>query len=121
MATARQTGHPRIVTLFQPHRYTRTQLCWNDFLTCFDETDELILLPIYAASEGPIEGVTTEALIEGIQKRVGDQLKISYAATPEAALETVMRVKKDGDLILTLGAGSITKLGDSLAKRLTQN
>ena len=62
LATAKQTGHERIVTVFQPHRYSRTQLCWNEFLSCFNETNVLLLLPIYAASEEPIEGVTSSAL-----------------------------------------------------------
>ncbi len=115
LATARQTGHPRIVTVFQPHRYTRTQLCWNEFLTCFQDTDELIVLPIYAASEDPIEGVNSRALAAAIQNRLGPSVKVHLAESLEEASQKVMAGVRNDDLILTLGAGSITQLSEKLA------
>jgi UDP-N-acetylmuramate--alanine ligase len=121
LATADQTGHERIVTLFQPHRYTRTQLCWSEFLTCFDDTDVLILLPIYAANEEPIAGITSTRLAQELRARSTQHHKgtaVIEVQTMEEAGAWVLQNKKPGDLILTLGAGSITKLADQLAKRL---
>ncbi len=119
LSTAKQTGHSRIVTLFQPHRYSRTKLCWNEFLTCFQETDVLVLLPIYAASEDPIEGITSHALAEAIHAKSGKSLHIETVHSLDEALDWVLKHKKNNDLILTLGAGSITKLGDQLASKLS--
>jgi UDP-N-acetylmuramate--alanine ligase len=118
LSTAQQTGHHRIVTVFQPHRYTRTQLCWPEFMTCFKNTDVLLMLPIYAASEDPIEGITSKALcaeLKALQHEGTEKIKIIEVATLNEAEDWVIQNKMPGDLILTLGAGSITKLADSLA------
>ena len=119
LATAQQTNPARIVTFFQPHRYTRTQLCWNEFLTCFENTDVLILLPIYAASEDPIEGVSSARLADAIRNLGGQSPKIFEVSSLEEALKWVTKEVKAGDLILTLGAGSITKLSEQIAKQLS--
>lgn len=116
LSTARQTGHSRIVTVFQPHRYTRTQLCWNDFLTCFKDTDVLLMLPIYSAGEEAINGVSSARLVKEIQEKSG--LKVVELQSLEAAEAWVKNNNKAGDLILTLGAGSITKLASKLADGL---
>lgn len=113
LSTARQTGHSRIVTVFQPHRYTRTQLCWDEFLTCFQDTDLLLLLPIYSAGEDAIDGITSERLVTDIFKKTG--LKVLEMKTLEDAESWVKKNSTQGDLILTLGAGSITKLAGNLA------
>ncbi len=120
LETARQAGAGRIVTVFQPHRYTRTQLCWEEFLTCFHETDVLLMLPIYAASEEPIEGVSTSALIRAIRASLGFGIEIHEVETLEAAEEWVLRNRQADDLILTLGAGSITRLAERLAHGLAE-
>jgi UDP-N-acetylmuramate--alanine ligase len=115
LETARQTEPGRIVTVFQPHRYTRTRLCWREFLSCFSKTDELILLPIYAASEEPIDGVTSEALAGAIEGAGGvGTPRVRVASSLEEAARIVSTEVKPGDLILTLGAGSITRLPDLL-------
>jgi UDP-N-acetylmuramate--alanine ligase len=116
LATARQTAHRRIVTVFQPHRYTRTKLCWSEFLTCFRDTDELILLPVYAASEDPIPGVDSASLSYAIQQSMGSSIKVGITDTIESAAERVLSILQPGDLVLTLGAGSVTRLSDQLAK-----
>jgi len=119
LSTARQTGHQRLVTIFQPHRYTRTQLCWNDFLACFQDTDVLLMLPIYAASEDPIAGVSTQALCQELRERFakeGNRIEVIEIESLSNAETWAREHRKNGDLFLTLGAGSITKLGDSLAK-----
>ena len=121
LATARQTAHPRIVTVFQPHRYTRTQLCWNEFLTCFAEADHVVILPIYAASEEPIAGVDSATLAKAIRDTLGQKIQVSEAASLEDAVEWVKKNRLSGDLILTMGAGSITKLPDLIVKQLGLN
>jgi UDP-N-acetylmuramate--alanine ligase len=118
LATARQTGHSRILTVFQPHRYSRTKLCWDDFLTCFRETDLLLVLPVYAAGEEPIEGVDSEALVGSIREGMGPGFRVETTESLEAAASWVVKNVERGDLILTLGAGSITRLSGMLASRL---
>jgi len=118
LSTARQTDSDRIVTVFQPHRYSRTRLCWKEFLNCFAETDELILLPIYAASEEPIEGVTSEALALAIQASLGSKTRVRSVQSLDEAASLVSKEARPRDLILTLGAGSITRLPDALIPHL---
>ncbi len=112
LSTARQTGHSRIITIFQPHRYTRTQLCWDEFLTCFHDTDLLLMLPIYSAGEDAIQDVTTERLITAIREK--SNLNAIEVHSLEDAASWVKKNSTQGDLILTLGAGSITKLAEQL-------
>lgn len=104
----------RLVTVFQPHRYTRTQLCWNDFLTCFKDTDVLFLLDIYAAGESAIPGVTSETLATRIDHR--DVRYLNRKDDP--TLEQVKSFLKNGDILLTLGAGDISKLGEQMGESL---
>jgi UDP-N-acetylmuramate--alanine ligase len=117
LSTARQTGHARIVTVFQPHRYTRTQLCWNDFLTCFQDTDVLLMLPIYSAGEESIPGVSTTELVSQIRSSASG-LQVIEVASLEDAEHWVQKNSTQGDLILTLGAGSITRLAGKLSESL---
>jgi UDP-N-acetylmuramate--alanine ligase len=115
LSTARQTEPGRIIAVFQPHRYTRTRLCWREFLSCFSEADELVLLPIYAASEEPIDGVTSEALAIAIDAVGGGQRpRVRVVKSLEEAALLVSKEVKSRDLILTMGAGSITKLPELL-------
>ncbi|MBU6154078.1 MAG: UDP-N-acetylmuramate--L-alanine ligase [Bdellovibrionales bacterium] len=120
LQTARQTEPGRIITVFQPHRYSRTRLCWREFLSCFSETEELILLPVYAASEEPIDGVTSEALAVAITAVAsGRKPRVRVAKTLEEAALLVTKDVQSRDLILTLGAGSITKLPELLIPLLS--
>lgn len=116
LSTARQTGHSRIITVFQPHRFSRTKLCWDDFLTCFKDTDVLLMLPIYAAGEEPIEGISSGRLVKEIHERGG--IKVIEMHSLEDAEDWVKKNTVPGDLILTLGAGSITKLAGSISEKL---
>jgi UDP-N-acetylmuramate--alanine ligase len=101
--------HRRLVTIFQPHRYSRTQICWNDFLTCFGHADQLYLLDIYAAGEAPIAGVTTERLIAEI-----DHPKCRHLSRNDKALADLLASLKPNDIFLSLGAGDVSKLGEKL-------
>ena len=98
----------RLVTVFQPHRYSRTQLCWAEFGQCFRETDALFLLDIYAAGEAPIEGIDSARLIREIAPREG-----RYIAREDLS-RALTEYLRPGDICLTLGAGDISRLNDTL-------
>ena len=102
----------RMVVLFQPHRYSRTQKLFNDFATSFYRSDRLILLPVYAASEPVIEGVDSRRLAEAIQEH--GHKSVSYASDFKEAISTLTKELKPNDLVLTLGAGDIYSLGEEL-------
>jgi UDP-N-acetylmuramate--alanine ligase len=95
------------IIIFEPHRYTRTRDCWTQFLHCFNDADELYLLPIYAASEHPIDGITTERLIEDIN-RIHPQFAKKVNSIDDLA-KLIESHKQDKTIVVTLGAGSIGK------------
>ena len=100
----------RLVTVFQPHRYSRTQICWDEFVSCFKDADELYILDIYAAGEAPIVGVSAPELVRQIQHP-----RAQYVSRKEDTLLQGIRDQlKPGDIFLTLGAGDISKLGDQV-------
>lgn len=96
----------RVVALFQPHRYSRTQLCWHDFTNCFSQADHVILTDIYAAGEKPIDGITGERLVA--EAKHNSKL---YLAKDDQLAAKVRAQLKDGDVLVTLGAGDIWKTG----------
>ena len=116
LAAARQCGFRKIHVVFQPHRYTRTQLLMDEFSTAFHDADTLFILDIYAASEPPIEGITGEALAQHIQE-AGEQ-EARYAPSFAAAAEAVVAAAQEGDMILTLGAGTVSQLGPMILEKL---
>ena len=109
LAAARQCGFSRVHVIFQPHRYTRTRDLMDDFAAAFGDADTLSVLDIYAASEKPIEGITGEALAQRIAK--AGKPPATYVASFADAAEKVTQLAKSGDIILTLGAGSVSQLG----------
>jgi UDP-N-acetylmuramate--alanine ligase len=108
----------RIVVLFQPHRYTRTHDLMEEFARSFNNADVLFVTDIYAASEDPIEGVTAEALTEAI-KSYGHKNAQAVGAL-DGAVEILREQVRAGDLVITLGAGTITRVGDQLLKLLRE-
>ena len=119
LSAAKQSGGgKRTVVVFQPHRYSRTKELMDDFVVAFNNADLLFLLDIYAASEEPIEGITAEVLTENI-KRYGHK-NVSYIGDIKTATEKVCALLQPGDLVITLGAGSITNLSDEILKTLTE-
>lgn len=95
------------IVIFEPHRYTRTRDCWNQFLHCFNDADELYLLPIYAASENEIDGISTDRLIEDI-----NQLHPNFAKKVDSINDLVGLIeaqRAEKTIVVTLGAGSIGK------------
>jgi UDP-N-acetylmuramate--alanine ligase len=108
----------RIVVLFQPHRYSRTHDLMEEFARSFNNADVLFVTDIYPASEDPIEGVTAEVLTEAI-KSYGHK-NAHYIGPLTDAPETLRTQLRAGDLLITLGAGTITRVGDQLLKLLRE-
>ncbi|MCX5818706.1 MAG: UDP-N-acetylmuramate--L-alanine ligase, partial [Deltaproteobacteria bacterium] len=106
----------RIIVIFQPHRYTRTQALFTEFLTAFGDADLLIITDIYAASEEPIPGVTAEILCEAI-RRAGHPDAVHFSGF-DAIVNHLLQIVQPTDVILTQGAGSVWKVGEALLKRL---
>ena len=113
LAAARECGHCRIHVLFQPHRYTRTKDLMEEFGGAFKDANTVTILPIYAASEEPIPGVTAETLAARI---TGPQ--VHYVPDFPAAIAAVAAQAGDGDLVMTLGAGSVSQLGPQILAAL---
>ena len=110
LATARQVfPGRRIIAAFQPHRFSRTQSHFGEFCKVFDNVDQLLLTEIYAASEKPIPGVSGQSLAQGI--RQVSTTPVEYFQTLNDLAAGLHGILKEGDVLLTLGAGSITRLG----------
>ena len=107
----------RLVVIFQPHRYSRTEALFNDFTRAFNESDLLFVLPIYAASEPPIEGVSSEALAEGIRAH-GHRNVVAVSEGMDPVLLVADALEPE-DLVLTLGAGNVYRTGEALARELS--
>jgi UDP-N-acetylmuramate--alanine ligase len=106
----------RLVVAFQPHRYTRTKELFDEFVKCFYDADLLVLTDIYAASETPIDGISSESLANEVRKH--GQRDVTYIADRGALAEHLAGLAKPGDIILTLGAGNIWQAGEALLKIL---
>ena len=116
LAAARECGHRHIHVVFQPHRYTRTLDLLDEFGGSFKDADTLTVLPIYAASEEPIPGVTAEALVAKIEGP-----RTEFVPDFLAAVEAVIAEAREGDLILTLGAGNVSQLGPLILAELEKS
>ncbi|MFT3745660.1 MAG: UDP-N-acetylmuramate--L-alanine ligase [Pyrinomonadaceae bacterium] len=117
-AAKNSSGGKRTVVVFQPHRYSRTKELMNEFGVAFNNADVLYLLDIYAASEQPIEGITAEVLADNI-KSFGHK-NVNYIGAIETATQKVIDSLNPGDLVITLGAGSITGLSDEILAALKE-
>ena len=115
-AAKNSSGGRRTVVVFQPHRYSRTQELMSEFALSFNNADVLFVLDIYAASEQPIEGITAEVLTENI-KKFGHK-SANYIGDIDTAAERVCAELQPGDLVITLGAGTVTRLSDEILERL---
>ncbi len=101
----------RVVALFQPHRYTRTASCWQEFMTCFKDADALYMVDIYPAGETPIAGITSKKLTEAV-----DHSKKFFIESRDQARTVLSESLSAGDILLTLGAGDVWKLGDEISR-----
>jgi UDP-N-acetylmuramate--alanine ligase len=118
LAAARQCGFRKIHVIFQPHRYTRTRDLLEEFTTAFINADSVFVLDIYAASEKPIEGVSGEVLAKRIHEASGKP--VEYVKSTADAIQTATAAAQEGDMILTLGAGSVSQLGPLIVEKLKQ-
>jgi len=114
LKAARECGYGKLHVIFQPHRYTRTRDLLAEFSRAFDEADSVEILDIYAASETPIEGVSAAALVAAIGRD-----SVEYAASFEEAAARVVALGKEGDAVLTLGAGSVSGVAGMVLERLS--
>ncbi len=117
LSGAREAFSRRLVAVFQPHRYTRTQLLFDQFSTAFYNADVVLLTDIYAASEDPIEGVSSSALADAIREH--GHRDVTFRPSKEALLEALQARVRPGDLVVTLGAGDIWKVGQGLLDSLS--
>jgi UDP-N-acetylmuramate--alanine ligase len=116
LASAREIHSGRIVVAFQPHRYTRTRDLWGDFVTAFNDADVLVLTDIYSAGEAKIPGVEAALLAEAI--RAHGHRDVRFAANLDEVTAELAAIARAGDLVVTLGAGSISQVGARLLARL---
>jgi UDP-N-acetylmuramate--alanine ligase len=112
----RESWKRPLTVIFQPHRYSRTQDLFDDFLTAFEGADRLVLTEIYGAGEDPIPGVTGEALYQAI-KRQG-HMDVEFIADKTSIAPQLAGRLVAGDVVLTLGAGDIYKVGESIVAAL---
>jgi UDP-N-acetylmuramate--alanine ligase len=116
LAAAKSGNFRRIFAVFQPHRYTRTMHLFDDFARAFNLADAALLLDIYPAGETPIEGINTPALIEKI--RSFGHRNVLYAPDYEMIESYIVANVREGDAVIVMGAGSVTKLSDVLAQKI---
>jgi UDP-N-acetylmuramate--alanine ligase len=113
---ARESGYARVHVIFQPHRYTRTRDLMTEFATAFDDADTVQVLDIYAASEEPIPGVDAPALVRAVGRK-----EVQYAAGFEEAVHRAVAAAAEGDVIVTLGAGSVSQAAATVLEALAAN
>ena len=111
-----RNGKGRLIVLFQPHRYTRTRELMNEFASSFNDVDALYLMPIYPAGEKPIEGISSEELLNDIKDN-GYQ-EVTYLPDKDALIDKISKRLRSNDIFFTLGAGDVWKMGEELMKRM---
>lgn len=107
----------RIVCVFQPHRFSRTSFLYRDFARCFDQADFLVLTDVYSAGEKPIPGVTGKLILEALLEEKPN-FQVAYTPSLMQARQLLCEKVKPGDLVLTVGAGDVTLLGEDLLRAL---
>jgi UDP-N-acetylmuramate--alanine ligase len=116
LSAARESGYRHVHVIFQPHRYTRTQDLMAEFATAFDQADTVQVLDIYAASEEPIAGVDAPNLVRTIGRK-----EVQYAPSFDEAISRTVAHATDGDIILTLGAGSVSQASPLVLEALARS
>ena len=112
LEAARGCKFERLLVLFQPHRFSRTQHLWDEFCRAFNQADILVLTDIYAASEAPVPGITSEVLAAAI--REAGHKNVHYFRSMQGGIEFLLRAAKPGDAILTIGAGNVSRASNEL-------
>ena len=116
LKAAKDAFDRRVVVIFQPHRYTRTQYLLSEFYRVFHQADVLIVTEIYPAGEDPIPGISGSLIAQGVRER--GHREAHFAAKKEEVCDLAMQLMEEHDLVLTLGAGDIWRVGEELARRL---
>ncbi|MEE3626862.1 UDP-N-acetylmuramate--L-alanine ligase [Nitrospirillum sp. BR 11752] len=116
LSAARTAGTGRTIAVVQPHRYTRLQSLFEEFCTCFNDADAVIVADVYAAGETPIPGVAKEALVDGL--RTHGHRHALPLPSPEALPSMIRDMARPGDLVVCLGAGNITSWANALPAEL---
>lgn len=115
LEAVKQSHNGRVVVVFQPHRYSRTKLLFKEFSEVLARTDMLYIMDIYAASEDPIEGVSSEILCESVSDKGGKNVR--HLNGDDMVSEVLSELKK-GDLLITLGAGNVWAFGEKIVEEL---
>jgi UDP-N-acetylmuramate--alanine ligase len=118
LKAARQAGARDVVAVVQPHRYSRLQSLFNEFCTCMNDAGTVIVADVYAAGEAPIEGVTRDALVDGLRAR--GHRSVVPLPSPARLGEMVNAIAKPGDFVVCLGAGNITQWAAALPAELAE-
>jgi len=118
LLAARQTEPQRLICVFQPHRYSRTAFLRNEFGGAFSSSDILVLTDVYAAGEAPIPGITGEVLKEEVERQTSK--KVIYIADKDKIARYLNEIVEPGDLVITMGAGNVYRVGEELIEALVQ-
>ncbi|MBS29460.1 MAG: UDP-N-acetylmuramate--L-alanine ligase [Alphaproteobacteria bacterium] len=113
---ARSATRGQVVAVFQPHRYSRVESLFDDFCTCFNDADIVFVSDIYPAGEAPIEGVDCNALVDGLRAR--GHRDVRPLPDPDRLAELIAASASDGDLVICLGAGTVTAWAQALPEKL---
>ena len=113
LAAARESSSGRVIAVMQPHRYTRLQSLMDDFQSAFNDADIVFVAPVYAAGEQPIDGVSSDALVEGL--RAHGHRMVKGVSDPADLAQSLRNVAAEEDIVICMGAGDITKWAAGLA------
>jgi len=116
LAAARGGWERRVVTVFQPHRFSRTKALFDEFVTAFYQADHLVIMDVYAAGEEPIPGVEASDLAKGITEH--GHRSCVYTGDAEATLDHLLKVLRPGDMVITMGAGNVWQVGETCLQRM---
>lgn len=116
--TITQIKGGRVIAIFQPHRYSRVQRLFNDFINCFADADLLYVTEIYSANEKPIDGISGQSLVKSIKDRRTHQ-HVTYLASESLIAGLIRKHAQPGDLVVMMGAGSISDWANNLSSQLT--
>jgi len=119
LRAARMAGKGRVLAVMQPHRYTRLQALFNEFSACLDDADIVVVTPVYSAGEAPIPGIDRDELASGLRRH--GHPHVLTVDDAEALVETIASVAKSGDVVVGLGAGTITDWINALPNNLAQH
>jgi UDP-N-acetylmuramate--alanine ligase len=119
LRAARVAGNGRVIAVIQPHRYTRLQSLFNEFSACLDDADIALVTPVYSAGEVPIPGIDRDELASGLRRH--GHPKVLTVDGEEGLVETVAALAQAGDLVVGLGAGTITDWINALPQKLSDH